>query len=186
MRVIKKTFGDNVITLLTANGAANFPDLPFTVAQITTANNNLASTYATYKQQGVNAKGAFTEAEEIWENIFSRTADYIDMVADGAVGTINLSGFHVTKTETDPAELLDAPNNEVEISNNERGCVSAVAKGLKGTKGYLFTMATSGIALEINGNQITVRAGDEFATFIISTQREVQFKSLPQASTAQA
>ncbi|MDZ4844027.1 MAG: hypothetical protein SH857_00610 [Chitinophagales bacterium] len=184
--LVQVQFGERVIEAMTDNPTVFIPaDLPVSLVDLTAATNDLSAKYDAYKaNESSNNKEAFISAQFVWVYRFNLTADYVELLANSdmpnAAYIITLATFELAKTETEPAALLGAPVTEMEISNNERGCITAEAKSIKGAKGYLFAVATSGIGFEIIGNQITVRSGNEFASFIISTQRETKFTGLPQ------
>ena len=173
----KVGLGNKVIPLLTLNGST-FPDLPVVIADLTTANNTLQSTYADFILYGDSHAGAYLDAVESWKDKFTQTAEYCDTIANGSITIINLSGFDVTKTETTKAQKLDAPTASVEISVT-KGEMSARARGVKTPKGYLFALGTSGVDIKLNGDQITVQIGDEVFSFIISSKRDVIFERWP-------
>jgi hypothetical protein len=169
--------GNTVIALLTEN-ASVFTDLPVSIADLTTANETLESTYDDFVQFGDSHEGAFLAALESWKDKFTQTAEYVDVVANGSITIINLSGFSHTKTESTKSTKLEAVDTSMKISN-AKGEMSALAKGIKGAKGYLFVLATAGMEFQLVGNQVIVRCGQEVVSFSVSTRGSVKFQSLP-------
>ncbi len=85
----------------------------------------------------------------------------------------------MTKTVTEPATLPADPVADMEISNNDRGTVAVSVKPVADSKGFVYKMVTTDCDVTVNGNQITVKAGNSIATFIFSTKLDVKFVNLP-------
>ena len=173
----KVSFGANVILQLTTNGGT-FPNLPFTVVQLQAANDDLQDKWDAFQLQGAIAEGAFLESDAIWESMFSKTGLYVEIIADGSIAIINLSGFKFTKTESTPAVRPDSPDSDM-VGGSVKGTVTATAKPVKGAKGFIFGMATPDFEITRIGDQIIAKLGNSFISFIVGTKRSVKFENLP-------
>ncbi len=183
-------FGNNVIGALMSNPTVFIPaDLPVTAAELTSATNDLGTKYNNYKQNGVSHKEAFLVAQFVFVERFNLTADYVELVAAMAgidAGTIiQLSTFHLAKTETEPATIPSQPEAEI-IGGIVKGEVLVNTKAIKGAKGFCFGIMTPDFQVTQTGNQITLKVGNSYASFIIGTEREVAFDSLPSFIDAKA
>lgn len=183
-------FGNNVIGALMGNPSVFIPaDLPVSVADLTAATSDLSTKYNEYKQKGQSKKEAFLVAQFVWVERFNLTADYVELVAAKSgveAGTvIQLSNFRLAKTESDPATIPTQPEAEI-MGGSVKGQVVVNTKAIKGAKGFCFGVMTPDFQVTQAGNQITLKVGNSYASFIIGTEREVAFTSLPSFIDAKA
>ncbi|MCX6352454.1 MAG: hypothetical protein NTX03_11430 [Bacteroidetes bacterium] len=175
------TLGGIVIPLLTTN-TPSFPMLPYPTGTLTTVNNTLHTTYLAYKQNGEIAKGAFENAQADWKIKFTKTADYVDAVADGDLATINKSGFPATKSETNPSTHLGVMPNIDIYGTRPSGTVHGSFDAVTGSsfRAGVYMLATAGYEFQQNGNQLNIiHAGQIIASVYISTSRAADFQGLP-------
>lgn len=173
----KVTFGNNTVTTLSGQ-TATFPNFPVPLIDLTAANNDLNAKYNAFKLYGKSHKQALMESESIWITKWNQTVDYIEVVANGVGSVLELSGIPLTKTTIDPIEPCLKPEANLYIGDT-KGTVRAKTKTVKNAKGYFYAVGTSDFEVQKNGNQYTLKLGNSFVSFIISTQKEVVFTSLP-------
>lgn len=181
------TYGKIVISELTAHGAS-FPNLPITVAALTTANQLLNDSYLAYQQGGDSKKGAYMDAFSSWKIMFNKTADYVDLIADGDEAIINLSGFKLTKSERSPSSKIDRLVNLDAIGIRPSGIVHMSCENVSNAvnKGYLFMLSQKGVDIKQNGEQVEVLAdGKLILTLYAGTTRMHDFNSLPSMTKLQ-
>ncbi len=97
----KVTFGQNVVDGLNAH-ASLFPALPYSVVVMGTANTTLFEAIAAAKSGNHADIQARNNKEKAWNNIWSKTADYVSFIAAGNAETITLAGFTPTSGTTTP------------------------------------------------------------------------------------
>ena len=181
------TFGKSVIGQITAN-ASTFPNLPITLAELGTLTTALHDTYAQYQQYGESKKGAYTDAHNLWKIKFSRTADYVDLIADGDESIINKSGFKPTKSESTPStkiERLTGLDGEgmrtPGVVHVESGAIS-----VSSNKGYCFILAQKDVQIAQNGEQIDIYQDDKFICTIYAGNTKMHdFNGLPSVTKLQ-
>src|ERR1051325_1542305 len=175
----KKAFGNTVILQLTLNAAGNFPNLPFTISQLTDANDDLEEKYNAFLLQGKVAEGALSGSEAVWQTMFTKTAMHVDMIADGSIATISLSGYHHTKTQASSPEIPGASASTA-FGGMVKGTVRAsIKKHVKDMRGFIYTVGTNDFEVVQKGNQLDIRIGDSFLSLIVSTKKKITFAGLP-------
>jgi hypothetical protein len=175
----KFAFGTNVITGLTAAGT-EFPNLPVTLALLTTTNTDVAHAITAAADGGRTAKAALKTKVGVWNDAFAKTANYVSLVANGDVNKINDSGFLPTKGETSPAQKPGKANDFKATINGSKGTIIAsTKKSLTGAKALVFTAAPDGMDISYAGNTVQITVGDKTMYIIVDTERQTEFVNLP-------
>lgn len=178
------TFGKIVIAELTTYAAA-FPNLPIPQADLIVTNNALNTTYLAYQQGGDSKKGAYQDAFSTWRIQFSKTADYVDLIADGDEAVINQSGFKSTKSERVPSSKIDRLLNLDAVGIRPSGIVHVTADAIDqaGNKGYLYMLSDKSLEIKQNGEQIEViKDGNVIVTIYAGTTKMHDFNNLSSMS----
>ena len=173
----KPPFGENVATLMTANPIA--PSPPHNVAAMNTANSELATAISGAEGGDVN-RMAIRDAKEVaWNDIFRDNANYITTVSAGDKVKITSTGFKATVTETTPVPIPEVAKEADFTTNQPKGSIHAQTEAIENTVGYISILSTAGISLTILNNQIIVKAGNEVASIVVDTHRNVDHNGLP-------
>ena len=134
--VDKITFYLNAITKLTSNPYFTTPDVALSELSLAVANMQAAMIAA--EDGGYTAKSHLRDLTEIADQLFIRTARYIDRTADGDETKILSSGFHETKQPAahnkPPLEVLDGDHiGQLKFKAKQhpkgRACIWQVFKG---------------------------------------------------------
>jgi hypothetical protein len=175
------TFGKIIVAEI-SNHAATFPNLPIGIMALGAANLALNDTYLAYQQGGDSKKGAFLDAFSAWRIKFNKTADYVDLIADGDEAIINQSGFKFTKAERTPNAKFDRLVNLDAIGIRPSGIVNMACDNIAqtGNKGYLFMLSQKGVEIKQNGEQIDIVVdGKLIVTLYAGTTKMHDFNNLP-------
>lgn len=173
-------FGSGVIAFLTTN-AAIFPSLPFPVAELTKRNDLLRTTYADFQNKGEAAKGDYINARYSWKQAYRKTADYVDVVADGNLAVINKSGFKPTKERSDPSQHLEALSGFNSHGNAKAGFGKVVSEVDKhpDLRAYIFTIADKSATINVIDNQLNVIVENKIVfSLILNTKAIANFEGL--------
>lgn len=115
----KVQLGQHVVDSLNA-AAASFPNLPFSVDDMKSANTELNDATAAAKSGSHTDIALRNSAEKKWNDIWSKTADYVSFLAAGNALLINKSGFTPTSGESTPS-TLPAPAVMDSMTQHEGG-----------------------------------------------------------------
>jgi len=127
-------FARNIVTMMTGN--ALFPSPFITLAQITTAANDLEMKFKAAlngdKQQKANMRIAF----KTLVSLLKKQAAYVNTIADGSDSVILSAGFHISQSPS-PKRLAEF---SVENGKNS-GEVIAKHKAVKGARAFVWQRA---------------------------------------------
>jgi hypothetical protein len=181
------TFGKIIVAEI-SNHAATFPNLPYTIVALGAANVALNDSYLAYQQGGDSKKGAYLDAFSIWKLKFSKTADYVDLIADGDEAIINQAGFKLTKSSSTPNPKFERLTNLDAIGIRPSGIVHMSSDNLSNisNKGYLFMLSQLGVEIKQNGEQLEIYSdGKLIVTLYAGTTRMHDFNNLPSMTKLQ-
>jgi hypothetical protein len=175
----KFTFGTNVIAVLAAAGT-EFPNLPVTIALLTTTNTDLGHTIAAAADGSRPARDVLKAKMAVWDDAFTKTANYVSLIANGDVTKVNDGGFLPTKGETTPTQKPGKTTDFTATINGSKGTIIAnTKKSLSGAKAMVFTAAPDGVDINYAGNTMEITVGDKTMYVIVDTERRTEFFNLP-------
>ena len=125
-RTTKPSFGANVIAALGAS--ILFPDLPVTIAELTTVNNALSAALTAALTGNHTAVATVKTAVINWDNAFTLTANYVTSIAQGDETVIRDAGFIPTKSESQPTPKPAASAGFTATINGSKGAIIAALK----------------------------------------------------------
>jgi len=183
--VNKGLFGDNVIAEMTEHsGVFSNPDVD--MSSLTSVNSDL-KTKTQEALSGDKEKILRRDAAEVvWDNTFSREAQYVERIANGDKLIIAQSGYHNTDTEAQPVDKPAMPHLDA-WGNKAKGSIHAEIKALANIRGIVFIASTQPIdsnSLSIKNKQLKMSGnitGDIEA--ILGTKRKVNFEGLVSGTT---
>jgi hypothetical protein len=99
----KVAFGYHVVGEMTIN-ITTYPTPDDPLTNVTTASSNLKNGNDAYLGNPA-LHDALLDLERVWVKVVNKQAKYVSRIADHVAATIDLSGFHHTKTTSDPTAL---------------------------------------------------------------------------------
>jgi len=181
--VDKASFGANVISSLTAAGTA-FPNLPVTLTQLTAINTAFTTLVAKAASGTHQFVAQLKEQVPVWNDAFTKTADYVSLIAAGSDSVVRSGGFLPTKGDTSPSQKPGEASDFKATINGSKGTIKAgTKKSLSTARALIFTAAPDGVTVAYDDNTMKIIAGDKTVYVIVDTQRQTEFFNLP-SSTA--
>ncbi|MBV9963756.1 MAG: hypothetical protein JO072_16055 [Parafilimonas sp.] len=176
---LKPAFGSRVIESLTA-AAATFPDLPVALEELRRTNSALATAYEKALSGDVTAKLELKAAVTQWDTLFTSTANYVSIVANGDSITVSKGGFAPTKGQGTPAQKPGATKDFKATINGSKGAIIAGSKNAVPTaKAYVFVAAEDGVTINFNDGTLEILTGGKSIYVTANTQRQTEFFNLP-------
>jgi hypothetical protein len=184
----KLTIGKNIINGVTLN-AAKLPNLPHSIAHLTTANTDLDNHNQT-ASGGDRALIAQKRAtEKAWDGMFRDTANYVSYIASSDKGFIESCGFEPTSSEGAPMVACEPPYNF--MARPAMHAHNAVALSCdaqtKARSNYIFALAPENATVLQTGNtiKITTESGDVIY-IAANTRRKVVIGGIPSGAVNNA
>lgn len=175
----KAAFGNKVITSLIA-ADAQFPNLPVTLTALKNINTGLAQAIAAALTGNYAAVAELKNKVAVWNEAFTKTANYVSTVADGSDVIIHNAGFIPTKSETTPAQKPSAVSGFKAIINGSKGAIIAGSKNaVPEAKAYIYTAAPEGVNIAYHDKTMIITIGDKSVYVIADTQKQTEFYNLP-------
>jgi hypothetical protein len=186
----KRTTGDLIISKITAN-AGDYPDLPWTILELTAANNLLKTTVPAAATGDHSAEADLHGAEKDWDHKFSDTGKYVNYVAKGDESKIVNAGYKATSGESHPTP---APGDLVSFdaqASKTKGRITMESKAMPHADAYLYMAVQganfpgpAGIQMERLGNQFTFTVNGAKITLLVDTHRKAQIDALNSSQPA--
>jgi hypothetical protein len=180
----KGPIGDLIIAKLTAN-AGDYPDLPWTILQLTAANDLVRTRLAEAATGDHAGEVNLRAAEKDWDHKFSDTGKYVNYVAKGVEAKIVNAGYTATSAESHPTPIPgDIVGFDVDPSKT-KGRVNIESKALPHAEAYLYIAMQGGNFPGPGGPEMT-RVGNQFTfnfngariTFLVDTHRKAHIDAL--------
>jgi len=174
----KITFGQAVITAL-GNAAADFPNLPVPLLDLSAINADLASAAVAARTGDHVAVANLTNIEKNWEDDFRKTAIYVTAVANGDAATIRKAGLEPTKGESQPTQKPGIISKFAVQVDPGKGCFSAGCEPAEGANAYVYAAATNDVQITYSGDTMIITAGTNTIYIRVDTHRKTHFTNMP-------
>jgi len=171
--------GKLVISGVTSQ-AAKLPNLPFTVVQLTAANDDLDKKTQAAADGGKTAIKARNAAEKVWDNNFKATANYVNAVANGDALFISQCGF---ESSSEHSTTKQVPNQLVNLKGeaitNAPGNIAISSNTESNAKAYASIITSTNAVVDQVGDMIIVTVGNEKVYLVLDTHHKSVAHELP-------
>jgi hypothetical protein len=181
----KISFGSGVIHALSGTDESGepvidlFPNLPVPLDELQIINNN-ASGYLAEAQSGLRvARSALKQSIKEWNNAFTLTANYINMVAQGRADLMSVAGFYSTKNDRAPKPKPETAVTFKATVGSGRSTINAgIKKGVKGARAYVFAAVPEGVNIKYAGDTMIIEVEGKQLFINAVTQKKTTFYNM--------
>jgi hypothetical protein len=183
-----KVVGGGLITGKLAANAAQYPDLPWTVLQLTGVNNLLNTKLSEAATGDHSAEAALHAAEKDWDHKFTDTGKYVNYVAKGDEQKIKDAGFKATQSESHPTQVPGALQNFEAEPVKTKGRIHVETKAMHDADAYLYIgvqgMGAANVDMQRVGNQVTFNIMGTKISFLVDTHRKADMDGFTSSQPA--
>jgi hypothetical protein len=173
----KIQYGRDRVGDMTGNGNFTTPDIP--LADITTACDNLQTTYNAAQGGGPTETAAQNAAEAVWDDLMRKEAAYVTRIADGSVVIITSAGFTPTETEATPTQPPAKPENFTAKHSDQSGAILLNNDTSPNVRGYVTIVSSeSNLSIQVIGDQIAITGNTEPVIIQTTSARKISVTNL--------
>jgi hypothetical protein len=157
--VDKIQFGRQIVTSMTGN--ANFTDPSPALAEVTTATDQLESSYnAAIEARNASQQATATQNadEEAFDKELTQLSAYVGNASDGDEQKILSAGMPVRDTTSQPIGALPAPDNLHAAAGDMSGTVDLNWEPVHGAASYMIQQATQGDPMDWGGANVATKS----------------------------
>ena len=103
------------------------------------------------------ARSALQQSIKEWDNAFTLTANYVNIVANGGTNLIVKAGFDSTKDDRSSRPKPEtAISFKATVGSGRKTINAGIKKGVKGAKAYVFAAVPEGVDIKYSGDTMII------------------------------
>ena len=163
----------NIMIAGITKSAADLPNLPVTIVELTAMNKDLDDKNSAAKDGGHIAITARNTSEKIWKAAFKNTALYVQSLANGDAAFIAAAGMKSTSGETTPKAETVALAGFKGAALATPGSIEVENEAQAQADGYVYVLAPDAATIKQVGNALVITMGGVDVYVIPDTHHDV-------------